>query len=159
MVKFRSPLVFAFALLSGCSSVGTVSENNFAEKYADVFCRQAQKCSRGYYEAEFSDMEDCIGEIEEAAEDTMDIADEAGCDFDDGEAKEFLDALNAASCEEVYDGDAYEDAEKVFDCDDGDFFFSAGGGGAGGDGGDGSSGDESPSDSSDGSGSQGDTGS
>jgi hypothetical protein len=133
MVMFRSPLVFAFALLSGCASVGTVSEDNFAEKYADVFCRQAQKCSRGYYESEFSDMEDCIGEIEEAAEDTMDIADEAGCDFDDGEAKEFLDTLNAASCEEFYEGDAYEDSDKVFDCDDGDFIFGAAGGSSGGD--------------------------
>lgn len=147
MSKFRSPLVFAFALLSGCASVGTVSEDNFAEKYADVFCRQAQKCSRGYYESEFSDMEDCVGEIEEAAEDAMDVADEAGCDFDDGEAKEFLDALNAATCEEVYEGDAYDDADKVFDCDDSSFIFgdsSAGGG----DGTDGD--DDGPSDSSDG---------
>lgn len=147
MIARTAPALLALSLLSGCAGVGSVSENNFAEKYGEVFCRQAQKCSRGFFESEFSDMEDCIGEVEEAAEDAMDIADDAGCDFDEGEAEEFLKTLNTASCEEFYEGDAFDNGDQVFDCDGGEFLF---GGVTGAGGGDGSSG-EDPGDSEDGS--------
>lgn len=150
MTLRNAPALVAFALLAGCSGVGDVSEDNFAEKYGEVFCRQAQKCYRGYFESEFSDMEDCIGETEEAAEDAMDLADAANCDFDEGEAEEFLKELNGASCEEFYEGDAFSNGDQVFDCDGGEFLFGGVGGGAG-DGGDGSISDDEPSDSSGGS--------
>lgn len=113
-----SSLLSAFALstLGACVSVGNVTEDNFAEKSAQLGCKMLEKCNRGYFESEYSDQADCIDELEEDTEDMMDAADDADCDFEEDEAQKCLDTFAASTCEEYYEGDAWDDCEDIFDC-------------------------------------------
>ena len=106
----------ALLMLAACNSVGKVDEDNYAEKSAEVYCRQIEKCSRGFFESEYSDYADCVDEATNDFEDTMEAADDANCDFDEDEAQACLDTFASSTCEDVYEGDAYDDCEDVFDC-------------------------------------------
>ena len=113
-------LVSLALILAGCS-VGNITEDNYAEKAADIACRTLAKCERGYYESEYSDMADCRDEIQDDLEDLGEDLDDAGCDFDEGEAQECLDTLNTLTCEEYYEDvvqeGMHDDCRKVWDCD------------------------------------------
>ena len=102
-------------LLSACETLG-VNEDTFPAKAGSVVCKKIKKCDLGWYESEFSDMSDCEGEFEDAYEDVVDQADDFDCDFEDDEAKECLQGMQQASCEEYYEGDWSDDCENVWDC-------------------------------------------
>ena len=107
----------ALLFATGCFGVGEVDEDNWTEKYANVYCKQTETCARGLYESEFSDREDCIDEVQDQLEEQEEVYDELNCDFDEAEAQECLESFNSADCESVYEGDFVDDCDKVFDCD------------------------------------------
>lgn len=113
----RTAPLFLSLLLTGCFGVGEVTESNWTEKFSDVYCNQLEKCSRGFFESEYSDMADCLDEVQDDAEDQADNLDDLGCDFDEEEAQQCLDSFHKASCEDVYEADYLDDCEDVFDCD------------------------------------------
>lgn len=114
-------LLLAPAFLAACG-VGTITEENFAEKTADTFCPVVKECNRGFFDAEYGgEMKECREETIDDVEDAMELADDADCDFDADEAKLCLETFRASTCEEFYEGDATDDCEDVFeDCG---FFF------------------------------------
>ena len=109
-------LALTAALSTGC--IGNVDEDNYAEKYSPVYCTQTKECYRGYYDSEWSDMNDCIENVRDDLEDLIDDMDDNGCDFQDKEAKECLLDIADANCEDYFEGDAFEDCgiNKVWDC-------------------------------------------
>ncbi len=109
--------VLASLLATGCFGVGEVSEDNWTEKYADVYCKQTQTCARGLYESEYSDREDCLDEVQDLLDEQAEVFEELNCDFDEAEAQECLESFHSADCESVYEGDFADDCDKVFDCD------------------------------------------
>lgn len=99
-------------LLAGCFLV--VDEDTFPDQYASLFCNRMLECDRGHFEAEYdADMEDCMDEYVDAIEDV-----DSDCDFDDDEARDCLEKVQAATC-----GDLREDYPK--DCEE---VYSYGGG-------------------------------
>lgn len=108
-------------VLTGCG-VGTVTEDNFAEKAGQVECQILSKCMRAYYESEYSDMADCRDEVNDDYSDLADDLDDRGCDFDEDEAQDCLDTVSTLTCEEywedvVEEGGRHKDCDKVWDCD------------------------------------------
>lgn len=124
-------------LLAGCGivSVGKVTEDNFAEKYAEYTCKQMKECNPiDFYvdpddlgiEGDAADaypqgdMDECIDYYTEVAEDALDFYDDADCDFDEEKANE---CFSGGSCKAIAEsiGDKYtEDADgscdEMFDC-------------------------------------------
>ena len=78
------------ATLTGCSlfGPGNITEDNWAESFAKTYCKQLQECERGYFESEYSDLEDCQDEVKDDAEDAAEAADDADCNFEEDEAQE-----------------------------------------------------------------------
>jgi len=103
-------------LLCGC--IGNVTEDNYVQKYSPEYCQKTRRCNLGYFESEWSDMNDCIDEVIDDMEDLIDKKDDDNCDFEDDNALKCLETLGAADCEDYFDGDAFEDcgANKVWDC-------------------------------------------
>ena len=107
------------ATLSGCSlfGPGNITEDNWAESFAKTYCKQLQECERGYFESEYSDLEDCQDEVKDDAEDAAESADDADCNFEEDEAQDCVDSMHASSCEDFYDLEYLDDCDKVYDCD------------------------------------------
>ena len=101
-------------LLTSCL-VGNIDEDSLPAQYAGPICKNLQRCERGYFESEYSDMADCRDEVADNLEDLVDYADDQDCDFDEDEAKECLQSINSVSCEDWYEGDASDDCEDVFE--------------------------------------------
>lgn len=116
------PSSVAFCL-TGCSlfGVGNVTEDNWSETYAEVYCKQLETCNLGLFESEYSDMADCMDEVGDALDDVDDAANDADCDFDEEEAQQCVDAIHESDCEDFYEGDYLSDCEDVYDCDGGSF--------------------------------------
>ena len=107
--------MFALTLL-GCFLI--VDEDTFPDQYASLQCNRVQECSRGYFEAEYdSDMEECT-------DDYLDDIDklDANCDFDDDEARDCLEKLQASSCGDIVE-DYPKDCLKVYTCGGVDVWF------------------------------------
>jgi hypothetical protein len=109
--------------LSSCSFLIQLDENTYPEIMAKEQCRLYKKCWRGYFDDEFTDIEDCIDEITDNIEDAVDSMDDLDCDFEDDEAEQCLVAHQEATCEDhfelhyEYDGPLADDCDEVWDCD------------------------------------------
>jgi len=119
------------ALLLGCPiSVGSVDEDNFAEKAAEFACKQMKECSPIEFYVDPGDlgiegdaadaypegsMEDCIDYYTEAYEDMQDAADDADCDFDEDKANE---CFQGGSCKDIAENieDINDSCSEIFDC-------------------------------------------
>jgi hypothetical protein len=111
----RSSLL-VLPLLTACG-IGNVTEENFAAKAPGPVCNRIHECDLGYFESEFKDIKDCEDEYEHDFEDLMEAADDADCDFDADEARLCLQTIQKSTCEEWYEGDAFDDCDDVFgDC-------------------------------------------
>ena len=107
------------ASLTGCSlfGPGNITEDNWAESFAKTYCKQLQECEKGYFESEYSDLEDCEDEVKDDAEDAAEAADDADCNFEEDEAQECIDSLHTSSCEDFYDLEYLDDCDAIYDCD------------------------------------------
>lgn len=119
------------ALLLGCPvSVGNINEDNYAEKSAEFTCKQMKECYPIQFYADPDDlgiegdaadaypngsMEDCIDYYTELAEDTLDAADDADCDFDEDKANE---CFQGGTCKDMAENieDSSESCSEIFDC-------------------------------------------
>ncbi|MFZ5481789.1 MAG: hypothetical protein ACOZNI_33820 [Myxococcota bacterium] len=95
-------------MLGGCLSA---TEEGYPTSYAQVACSRTRECLKGPFEAEYSDMEDCVDEVSEDVEDLIDE-----CDYDEDKGAECLAELQAASCEDFYDDFPEECLEAYDDC-------------------------------------------
>lgn len=107
------------AALSGCSvfGPGNITEDNWAESFAKTYCKQLQECEKGFFESEFSDLDDCEDEIKDDVEDAAESADDADCNFEEDEAQDCVDSIHESSCEDFYDLDYVDDCDAVYDCE------------------------------------------
>ena len=115
----RTFSLVAAMMLAGCGiTAGNITEDNYVEKSAELFCKQTERCNLGYFESEWDDIDDCIDDVIDDSEDAIEEAMD-NCDFNEEAAQDCADSYAAASCEEVYDGDIDDcDAEDIFeDCD------------------------------------------
>ncbi len=100
------------AVFSGCSLLATpIDQDNFYETFTREGCKKLKQCSRGYFDSEYSDVNDCVDSIMNDADDygLLDTLD--SCDFDDGNAADCLDTFVSSDCEDWYQGDAYDDCD------------------------------------------------
>ena len=129
IVRFATLAPLAFLL--GCPvSVGSIDEDNFAEKAAEFTCKQMKECSPiDFYvdpddlgvEGDAADaypqgnMEDCVDFYTEFFEDAQDAADDADCDFDEDNAN---DCFQGGSCKDIAENyeDTSEACAEIFDC-------------------------------------------
>lgn len=119
------------SLLIGCGiSVGSVTEDNFADKYAEYTCKQMKECSPIQFYVDPDDldidgdaadaypngsMEDCIDYYTEQAEDIQDSADDADCELDEDKATE---CFSGGTCKDIAENieDIYDACDEMFDC-------------------------------------------
>ena len=107
--------MFALFAFVGCFLV--VDEDTFPDQYASLSCERTRECSRGYFEAEWDGvMDDCVDDVLDNFDDVP-----SGCDFDDDEARDCLETVQAATCGELYE-DYPKDCAQVYSCSLGDFF-------------------------------------
>ena len=113
-------------LLVGCNLFTPVDEDSWPEVYAKRYCSSLKKCFRGYYESEYSDMKDCVDEVEDDTEDIMDDYDdrESCDDFDEDNARDCLSDFSSFECEDFWeDENENEDntescwLSEIYDCD------------------------------------------
>lgn len=127
----RIARIAPLALLLGCPvSVGSVDEDNFAEKAAQYTCKQMKECSPIEFYVDPDDlgidgdaadqypngsMEDCVDFYTEAYEDMQDAADDADCDFDEDKANE---CFAGGTCKGIAENieDTQESCSEIFDC-------------------------------------------
>jgi hypothetical protein len=127
----RIARIAPLALLLGCPvSVGSVDEDNFAEKAAQFTCKQMKECSPIEFYVDPDDlgidgdaadqypngsMEDCVDFYTEAYEDIQDAADDADCDFDEDKANE---CFAGGTCKGIAENieDTQESCSEIFDC-------------------------------------------
>ena len=76
------------------------------------------QCNRGYFDSEWSDMQDCTDDVTDDVGDLIDDMDDLNCDFDDSNAQECVETFVAADCEDFYEGDAFDDCgvSEIWDC-------------------------------------------
>lgn len=107
--------MFPLLTFLGCFLV--VDEETFPVQFASLSCNRMSECQRGYYEAEYDgDMNDCTDDIEDAIDDV-----DNDCDFDDDEARDCLEKVQASTCGDLYE-DYPSDCGRVYDCS-GDWWF------------------------------------
>ena len=127
----RIARIAPLALLLGCPvSVGSVDEDNFAEKAAQFTCKQLKECSPIEFYVDPDDlgiegdaadrypngsMEDCVDFYTESYEDLQDAADDADCDFDEDKANE---CFAGGTCKGIAENieDTQESCSEIFDC-------------------------------------------
>lgn len=103
-------------VLAGCFFV--VDEDSFPDQYASLQCSRDMECSRGYFEAQFdADMEECTDHY-------LDVLDalDGECTFDDDEARDCLEKVQAATCGDLQE-DYPQDCAKVYACGGVDWSF------------------------------------
>lgn len=106
-----SLLATVLLLLTACG----ITEENLSTKYARAVCHQEKRCQQGDFERQWSDMGDCIDEVDGFFEDVQDYFALLECELDEKSARRYLHDLRGASCEEYVSGDYGDDAE-IFDC-------------------------------------------
>lgn len=108
--------MFVLLTFVGCFLV--VDEETFPVQYASLRCNRVSECQRGYYEAEYDgDMNDCTDDLEDQLDDALEAYDDIGydCDFDDDDARDCLEEMQAATCGELYE-EYPRDCDRVYDC-------------------------------------------
>ena len=128
----RIAFVAATLFLTGCP-VGDVTEDNFADKYAQATCSSMKKCNPisfyvdpddlGIEDDDYADsfpvgdMDDCIDFYTEMAEDILDAADDADCELDEDNATDCLNG-GSGSCKTQAENieDTQEACEDMIDC-------------------------------------------
>lgn len=114
----RATLFLFVAGLTATACYPVNNEDAFASSSAKAGCRALQKCSLAGFLEEYRDMADCVDERTDDNEEFNEIADDRGCDYDEDEAKNCIDALleYASTCEDA--DDIADECEKVWDdCD------------------------------------------
>ncbi|MFZ5476307.1 MAG: hypothetical protein ACOZNI_05975 [Myxococcota bacterium] len=101
------------AVLASCT-LPWADEDEYWERFAKATCERTRECSRGYFDSEWSDVEDCTDDLKDQSEDAADYYDD--CEFDDEQADECLTQLREASCEELYE-DGADECARVWDCE------------------------------------------
>ncbi|RME22404.1 MAG: hypothetical protein D6798_15870 [Deltaproteobacteria bacterium] len=109
------------AVFSGCSLLGTpIDQDTFYETFSKEACKQLKKCNRGAFESWYRDVNDCIDDLMNNADDAGWLDDWDNCSFDDDQAADCLDTLATSECDEVYEYDAFDDCafdEIFYNCD------------------------------------------
>ena len=96
--------------LVGCFLI--VDEDTFPDQYASLQYSRVMECQRGYFEAEYdADMEDCTDDYI----DYFDDIEKADCDFDDDEARDCLEKVQASTCGDLTE-DYPKDCFEVYTC-------------------------------------------
>ena len=102
-------------LVGGCSSYGKVPEDRFPEAAGDALCQRWRECERGSFERDFYSMSDCREHLEREFIELVDLADDLDCEYDSRGAGDALNNLLEMSCEDFYEGEFYEDYDKIWD--------------------------------------------
>jgi hypothetical protein len=99
----RLPGWFALATvlsLAGCE----IDQEDFPSIYADAACDKMRKCDKASYESSYEDDAECESQQEDFAAQVVDIGDALG-EYDPEHARDCIDAIRAATCEEWGNGD------------------------------------------------------
>ena len=108
---------FASLFIGGCN-LGSVTEDNYFQSYAQSQCVVYKRCYRARFDGEYNGMTRCVDEVSE------DLADEKqtlfpDCTFDEEQAQICLNLLNSSTCEEHWDdqNEIYSSChEDIWDC-------------------------------------------
>ncbi len=95
----RSLLPLSIAVAVSC----TVTEENFADRYARIVCRKGAKCDDPYFDARWDTQAECREETSEVWQELLPELEAAGCDIDFNYADACLADIRAMSCEEAQD--------------------------------------------------------
>ncbi len=97
--------------------VGCVTEDNFAEKFAELSCKKLRRCDPDDYDDFYDDMADCVDDGE-ALWDLVQDGSELFCDIDYQLATRCYRAIKYASCDTYEDDDFSPEAcEDYVVCD------------------------------------------
>jgi hypothetical protein len=111
-VDVRKLLLVAGALTAaaGCA----IEEEDFPEAYGSAWCSKYRQCERADYEADYDDKDECDADAAEVMDVVSDAADLFGGEYDAEVARECVNAVRGASCEEWQDGDFGGNCDDVW---------------------------------------------
>ncbi|MFH1464735.1 MAG: hypothetical protein ABIO70_10145 [Pseudomonadota bacterium] len=98
-------------LLVGCG----VNEDNFAARFARLYCSQAEECYEDEFDEEYDDFGECLDDATAIMEDTQDYF-EALCEIDYDLATECYSDAKAMDCDEIEEGQQPDACNRYVDC-------------------------------------------
>lgn len=110
--------------LLGCGEIKSPDE--YARLRAEAECGVSERCDLGFFEAEYSGIEDCADDRAEQLEAEIEALDEsADCTYDPREAARCVAKIRGLTCENAWDGDDYAYCDFVFhDCEGGYYYYN-----------------------------------
>lgn len=102
------------ALLAAVTACGGIHEDDFTTRLAVAECRTIERCARGLFEANFTDMGDCVDAFGDALDDWVDEL--KSCDYDPDEARRCVSRVRSMDCNDWVRGDDERACDLVYDC-------------------------------------------
>jgi hypothetical protein len=109
----RNLLVWSGMLAAGGCAL---SEDRLPDALANAACDRILECNQAFFEDEYTDMEECLSEQAEVAEDLLDFIDGGDGEYSSGGAKDCVKAIREVSCSD------FNDAEYLSDCEEEDIY-------------------------------------
>lgn len=103
-------------LLVIAGATGCITEGNYTSKLAKKSCQRSQECYQAEFDDQYSDVADCVDEVEETFDTAEKCYQEAGCEFDGQATKDCKAAISNATCEDFEDGVDDDSCNKIYDC-------------------------------------------
>lgn len=118
---FRRPAPLYCGLVALLGSAGCVTQDNYLERTATVFCDRLYECDKSAFEANYSDKKDCVEGLVDDYE-KADVCQAEECVWDGQAARSCLSDQADASCDDWASLDWGLDCDEVYtDCDTVDY--------------------------------------
>lgn len=102
--------------LWGCGSIS--SPTDYADARAQASCDKLQRCELGFFDSEYSGIDDCVRELSNELDDDADALDELDCKFDKEEANRCVSRISSLTCEEWSEGNSLSACDLVYYCEE-----------------------------------------
>jgi hypothetical protein len=89
---------------------------DYATKRAQAECNRIQRCQKGAFERDYSDMDECVDDTAAVIQDEIEFQDVLGCPYFPEHAGLCVSRIRHLSCEEWEEEEAFLACDLVFQC-------------------------------------------
>lgn len=105
-------LLSVVTLLGGCA----LEESAYPTERSTAECHTMRRCHRAQFDGEHEGLDDCVGDLTDALEDSLSTLG-AACTYDADKAAECVRDIRTATCAEAWDTSTlYAACQDVYDC-------------------------------------------
>ena len=104
--------IFLITLLGGC-----VTERNFPDRLNSITCKRSLECDKAAFEASYDNLGECLDENISTFDNLAACLVEAGCEFNEEEARLCIDDIARDDCDAVMSGESLTNCADAYTCD------------------------------------------